>query len=182
MPQLGDIELRESRELKRKNGIKRNRWIWTACQECGRERWQFLWRWRKGLDKYCQLCSLKHMNFNQNSVHWGEDNNNWKGGRRVTKDGYISILLRKSDFFLPMANKNKYVLEHRLVMAKSLGRLLEGFELVHHIDGNRSNNVLPNLQLTTAGKHNLSYRDGYIAGFNAGILDGQGKKRVRVEV
>ena len=169
MPQIGDIELRESKELKRKNGIKRNRWIWAACQECGRERWILLWQWRKGLFGYCQLCSLKHMNFNGNSIHWGADNAKWKGGRKVNKDGYIYVLLRKGDFFFPMATQSKYVLEHRLVMAKSLSRLLESFEWVHHIDGDRGNNVLTNLQLTTAGKHDLSYRDGYIAGFNAGI-------------
>lgn len=170
MPELGAIQLIARKDTSRKSGVKRVSHIYAACEDCGKERWIFLWQWKKGLFKYCQLCSLKHMNFNGNSIHWGEDNNNWKGGRRVTKDGYISILLRKGDFFYPMANKGKYVLEHRLVMAKSLGRLLESFELVHHIDGDRSNNTLPNLQLTTAGKHNLSYRDGYIAGFNAGIM------------
>ncbi len=156
MPQLGDIELRDFKEQGRKNGIKRNRCIWASCKECGKERWILFWHWNKGLMKYCQLCSLKHANFNSKSTHWGKDNNNWKGGRKTTKDGYISILVRRDDFFFPMATKDKYVLEHRLVMARSLGRLLEGYELVHHIDGNRSNNVLPNLQLTTAGKHNLS--------------------------
>lgn len=182
MPELGEIQLIARRDTSRKSGIKRVSHIYTACEDCGKKRWLILWEQKKGLFKYCQLCSLKHMNFNQNSVHWGEDNNNWKGGRKVTKDGYVYVLLRGGDPFYPMATQGGYVLEHRLVMAKSLGRLLESFELVHHIDGDRSNNILPNLQLTTAGKHNLSYRDGYIAGFNASILDGQGKKRVMVEV
>jgi len=42
-----------------------------------------------------------------------------------------------------------YVLEHRLVMEKHLGRYLEPHEHVHHIDGNRANNTLKNLELWT---------------------------------
>jgi len=37
--------------------------------------------------------------------------------------------------------------EHRLVMEKHLGRILTKKEVVHHIDGNKSNNELDNLML-----------------------------------
>ena len=41
----------------------------------------------------------------------------------------------------PFANKRGYVPEHRLLMEEKLGRfLIPRKELVHHIDGNRSNN------------------------------------------
>ena len=43
-------------------------------------------------------------------------------------------------------------MEHRLVMARSLGRPLLSHESVHHIDGDRKNNKLSNLQLCF-GKH-----------------------------
>jgi hypothetical protein len=46
-----------------------------------------------------------------------------------------------------MARKDGYVMEHRLVMAKKLGRLLSRTEVVHHIDHNPSNNQEQNLVL-----------------------------------
>lgn len=44
-------------------------------------------------------------------------------------------------------NGYKYLLKHRKVMANSLGRPLTANEQVHHIDGNRGNNNISNLQL-----------------------------------
>ena len=42
--------------------------------------------------------------------------------------------------------------QHRLVMARSLGRTLYRHETVHHINGDRADNGLNNLQLRF-GKH-----------------------------
>ncbi len=67
----------------------------------------------------------------------GEKHGNWKGGKTKQKIGYILV---KTD-----ANKRDY--EHRVLMEKKLGRKLKNNEIIHHIDGDKSNNSIPNLKL-----------------------------------
>lgn len=49
--------------------------------------------------------------------------------------------------FIPMARKDGLVLEHRLVMAMHLKRMLTKKEVVTHIDGNVRNNDTENLEI-----------------------------------
>ncbi len=80
--------------------------------------------------------------------HQQERHYAWKGARHIDNQGYVVVSLLPDDLFMPMARgRHRRVLEHRLVMAKHLGRLLMPTETVHHIDGNRQNNKIENLQL-----------------------------------
>lgn len=71
------------------------------------------------------------------------------GHTKKRGDGYISVY--KPDH--PYASKDGYVMEHILVMENHIGRYLAKDEVVHHINKNRSDNRLENLQLMTFKEH-----------------------------
>ncbi|HHS84302.1 MAG TPA: hypothetical protein ENK38_05155 [Gammaproteobacteria bacterium] len=52
----------------------------------------------------------------------------------------------------------KSFLEHRLVIEKSLGRKLLSTEIIHHIDGDKLNNSLCNLEVTNRVDHQRHHR------------------------
>jgi len=69
---------------------------------------------------------------------------------QIDKDGYYLIMKCGH----PMARKNGLILVHRLVMAESMGRNLSPLEVVHHINGEKTDNRIENLELfSTAGQH-----------------------------
>lgn len=85
---------------------------------------------------------------------YGTRASGWKGGRIKTTEGYISVLLPPDHPLISMAEKSRYVKEHRLVVAESLGRPLEKHEQIHHINGDRTDNRIENLQLVFSGHGN----------------------------
>ena len=78
-----------------------------------------------------------------------ENHGSWKGGRIKMAQGYMAVLIDADDEMASMRLHNGYVLEHRLVMARSLGRPLTKNENVHHINGIKDDNRLENLELWT---------------------------------
>lgn len=81
----------------------------------------------------------------------GEAHYSYRGGSSFV-DGYVSVLVFKNDLPYCRPNTSGRVLEHRLVMGRSLGRPLTDDETVHHINGDRMDNRLENLQLRQ-GRH-----------------------------
>lgn len=112
-------------------------------------------------DKICQQCGK---NFNRNTLPSGrleafEDfkirkycshkcyslfnsgirHYNYIRGYRLSSEGY--------------ARDSRDVFIHRKIIEQHLGRKLEKFEHVHHIDGNKLNNSMENLQITENSQH-----------------------------
>lgn len=71
---------------------------------------------------------------------------------RATLGYYYTVYVASDHPYAEMANGDGRVLEHRLRMAEKLGRPLTQEETVHHIDNDKKNNDIKNLQLRQ-GKH-----------------------------
>lgn len=160
-PELGDTI--NSRLLGFKSNLVR---IWSECPDCKKRRWVS----KGNLKIYkgrCRPCGYKI----RSTQYIGEKASQWKGGKIVTKYGYIMVRVYDNDKYASMQNYIGYVCEHRLVMAKHLGRPLEKSEVVHHKNNNKQDNRIENLELINSKHvHNgITYLDEHIKKLNEQI-------------
>ena len=150
MPEIGEIK--KGGEIGK---VARDNYIWVICPDCGKPRWVRMNANKQLRNERCKLCAYKKSRDDGKTKVGlrGDRSSGWKGGRRKDVHGYILIWLSGDDFFYSMAHKDGCVREHRLVMAKHLGRCLHPWEIVHHKNGIKDDNRLENLQLISELGH-----------------------------
>lgn len=86
----------------------------------------------------------------------GKKARGWKGGKTIDSKGYTKVWTPTH----PNAEKSGYIKEHILVMSKHLGRPLKKGEVIHHIDENKLNNNINNLQIFNRSSHRSFHNIG----------------------
>lgn len=104
--------------------------MWLCQCDCGTSREV---RSKSLRDGYCISCGCYSREF------WkGKKPHNFKGGSRWLDNstGYVTLDIN-----------GKRIKEHRYTMEQHLGRKLFAHEVVHHVNGNKADNRLENLEL-----------------------------------
>lgn len=90
-----------------------------------------------------ELCQMHYWRWRERGDVGGPDKERPGGSRFVAQNGYVKIHMPDH----PSSNGDGYILEHRLVMERILGRHLKPSESVHHKNGLRGDNRPDNLEL-----------------------------------
>ena len=87
----------------------------------------------------CKICKKELKNKHSVANHM----RGHKSKRTIRKDGYVLSFQPTH----PNNSEGRYVLEHRIVMEKEIGRYLTRWEVVHHINGVNWDNRIENLKM-----------------------------------
>lgn len=99
---------------------------------------------RYGREHYSEIAALR-----KNRTPWNlGKNDGW-----VDKRGYRWLYVVEN-------GKKRAMREHRYVMELSIGRKLTSEEVVHHINGARSDNRIENLRIEDWGQHTSNHHTG----------------------
>lgn len=122
------------------------------CNECHKEFSINGAHFKEGVGKFCSYSCRQTNRMKQLT---GDKHYQWKGGRNTNPGGYIIVFSPNHPF--KMATGSGYVLEHRLVMEKHIGRYLRKDEIVHHINHIKTDNRIENLIILNSSQHSTHH-------------------------
>jgi hypothetical protein len=133
-----------------------------TCQACRKEFWIAPARMKSGnRGKFCtRECRYAHLRTLTGPAHHSYGKRKYKVRKKY---GYVVLLpseLSPEDLklFQNMGNKF-YMFEHRLVMARMLGRPLKTSEAVHHLNGKKDDNRPENLYMMEHAEHGRLHQE-----------------------
>ncbi len=115
---------------------------------------------------HCQPCAARINSRNargrkaehtaiRNRATRGASHPSWKGGRYIDAHGYVMVSVQSGH--KGESGWKSYKKEHVVVAESMLGRPLLKTEVVHHIDGDKTNNKQDNLWPTDHSHHRIAH-------------------------
>lgn len=114
------------------------------------------YRARQRVKKYGPQAEHMDMRGRHGNHVRGSDHPRWNGGRMLTSHGYVMVRVEPDHphaWGPPGLKGYRYAYEHVLVAMEMLGRPLKATEVVHHRNGDKTDNRSQNLEITTVSKH-----------------------------
>jgi hypothetical protein len=127
-----------------------------AIAHLGKKRPPFSKEWIENLSKaHTGIIKTPEWRAKIGAAHKGEKGSNWQGGKTAKRKAMSFKWFKYPGH--PHANGTGFIRMHRHVMEIHLGRFLESHEVVHHINGDPTDDRIENLMLFNSQREHSKF-------------------------